>query len=186
MSRRLRKARRRRKWARRRDAAKSPLGEMNQALGEFLTAMGRVEFTMLMVVDLVSDAGIDALFDEYAGKTFGGKIKWFKEWCAHRDEHFSDANRKLLQTTYKDLDELLPKRNSLVHGETYEEEFHGRGKQSYRVGVEKDNLEYLEEFSRGQKKGTIFDVQEVREATKLCARIRADLNTIRGVTAPLW
>jgi hypothetical protein len=125
MSRRLRKARRRRKWAWRRNAPRSSLDEMNQALGEFLTAMGRVEFTMLMVVDLVSDAGIEALFAEYAGKTFGGKIQWFKEWCAHCDEHFSDANRKLLQTIYKDLNEVLPKRNSLVHGETYEEEFLG-------------------------------------------------------------
>jgi hypothetical protein len=69
--------------ARRHDAAKSPLDEMNQALGEFLTEMGRLEFTMLMVVDLVSDPGIDYLFDEYAGKTFGGKIKWFNEWCVH-------------------------------------------------------------------------------------------------------
>jgi hypothetical protein len=47
---------------------------MNQALGEFLTEMGRVEFTMLMVVHLVSDAGIEYLFDEYAGRTLGGKI----------------------------------------------------------------------------------------------------------------
>jgi hypothetical protein len=158
---------------------------MNQALGEFLTEMGRVEFTMLMVVDLVSDAGIEHLFDEYAAKTFGGKVNWFNEWCAHCDENFSDANKKRLQKTYKDLDELLPKRNSLVHGETYEEEFRGAGKQTYRVGVEKDNLEYLEEFSRGEKKGTIFNVQQVREATELCARIRANLNAIRGVTTPL-
>lgn len=167
-------------------AAISPLDEMNQALGEFLTEMGRVEFTVLMVVDLVSDAGIEYLFDEYAAKTFGGKVKWFKEWCAHCDENFSDANKKLLQKAYKDLDALLPKRNSLVHGETYEEEFRDTGKQTYRVGVEKDNLEYLEEFSRGKKKGTIFNVQQVREAAKLCARMRADLNAIRGVTTPLW
>jgi hypothetical protein len=107
-------------------------------------------------------------------------------WCAHCDENFSDANKKRLAKVYKDLDELLPKRNSLVHGETYEEELRGRGKQAYRVGVEKDNLEYLEEFSRGEKKGTIFNIHQVREATTLCARIRADLNAIRGVTTPLW
>jgi hypothetical protein len=186
MSRRLRKARRRRKWAQRRNAPRSSLDEMNQALGEFLTVMGQVEFTRLMVVDLVSDAGIEALFDEYAAETFSGKIKWFRKWCAHRDEHFSAANKTRLRTIYKDLDELLPKRNSLVHGETYEEDLSGAGKQTYRVGVEKDNLEYLEEFSRGKKKGTIFSVQRVRETTKQCARIRADLNAIRGVATPLW
>jgi hypothetical protein len=180
MSRKSRKARRRRKWARRRKAFKSPLDEINQALGEFLTEMGRVEFTMLMLVDLVSDAGTEHLFDEYAGKTFGEKVKWFKAWCAHRDENFSDAHKKRLQKVYKDLDELLPRRNSLVHGETYEEDFPGVGKQAYRVGVEKDNLEYLEDFSRGKKKGTIFNVQQVREATKLCVQIRTDLNAIRG------
>lgn len=159
------------------------MDELNQALGEFLTEMGRVEFTMLMVVALVSDPDVDILFDEYARKTFGGKIKWLKDWCTAYDENFSDANRKLLKNVYKDLDELLPKRNSLVHGETYEENFVGVGKQAYRVGVEKDNIEYLEEFSRGENKGTIFDVQRVRDATKLCARIRADLNAIRGVSA---
>jgi hypothetical protein len=73
---------------------------MNQALGEFLTVMGQVEFTMLMVVDLVSDAGIEALFDEYAAETFSGKIKWFRKWCAHRDEHFSAANKTRLRTIY--------------------------------------------------------------------------------------
>jgi hypothetical protein len=155
---------------------------MNQALGEFLTEIGRLELTMLMVVGLVSDAGLEALFDEYAGKTFGGKITWFNEWCAHCDQNFSVANRKLLQKTQKGLDDLLPKRNSLVHGETYEEEFNGSSKQAYRVGVEKDNLDYLEEFSRGEKKGTIFSVAQVREATKQCAKIRADLNAIRGMT----
>jgi hypothetical protein len=162
------------------------LDEMNQALGEFLTEMGRVEFTMLMVVALVSDPDVDILFDEYAGKTFGGKIKWFKDCCTDYDENFSDANKRLLQKVYKDLSELLPKRNSLVHGETYEENFVGVGKQAYRVGVEKDNIQYLEEFSRGERKGTIFDVQRVREATKLCARIRADLNAIRGIPTPAW
>jgi hypothetical protein len=130
--------------------------------------MGQVEFTMLMVVDLVSDAGIEALFDEYAAETFSGKVKWFRKWCAHTDEHFSAANKTRLRTIYKDLDELLPKRNSLVHGETYEEDLSGAGKQTYRVGVEKDNLEYLEEFSRGKKKGTIFSVQRVREDQTVC------------------
>jgi hypothetical protein len=165
---------------------KSPLDEMHQALDEFLTGMGRVEFTMLMVVDLVSEAPIEHLFDEYAGKTFGGKIRWFKECCAYYGDSFSDANKNRLQHAYKDLDELLPRRNSLTHGETYQEEFRGTSKQAYRVGVEKDNLDYLEEFSRGEKKGTIFNVLQVHDATRLCVRIRSVLNAIRGATNPLW
>src|ERR1700688_1814622 len=147
MSMRSRKARRRRKWARRR-LKNGPTDRLNLALGEFMTVLGRVEFTMLMVISLVSEAPIEYLFDEYAKLTFGKKIEWFETWARHERENFSDENWKAMEELFKELKGLLPKRNSLVHGETYEEIFPGEGKQAYRVGVEKDNLDYLEEFSR--------------------------------------
>ena len=185
MSRRSRKARRRRKWARRR-LKNGPTDRLNLALGEFMTALGRVEFTALMVISLVSEAPIEYLFDEYAKLTFGKKIEWFETWARHERENFSDENWKAMEELFEELKGLLPKRNSLVHGETYEETFPGEGRQAYRVGVEKDTLDYREEFSRGKKKGTIFSVEQIQAATKECERIRVKLNKVRGVEKPLW
>jgi hypothetical protein len=64
--------------------------------------------------------------------------------------------------------------------------FPGAGKQAYRIGVEKDNLNYLEEFSRGEKKGTIFNVDKIQAATRECERLRTKLNKVRGIEKPLW
>lgn len=38
--------------------------KLNKALGEFLTEMGRVEFTMLLYADYINEAPIEHLFDE--------------------------------------------------------------------------------------------------------------------------
>jgi hypothetical protein len=55
-----------------------------------------------------------------------------------------------------------------------------------RENVEKNNLDYLEEFSRGKKKGTIFNVEQIQVATRECEGIRTKLNKVRGVEKPLW
>src|SRR5258707_9430634 len=115
-----RKAKRRRR--RRRRYGPNPFEEMHQALGEFLTEMGRLEFQMLFLMDLLNEAPIEAIFAETTGKTFGEKIKLFKEWC---DFGASDARKPALQAVYKQLDALLPKRNFIVHGETREGAFKG-------------------------------------------------------------
>ena len=46
--------------------AKVGIARMNKALGEFLTESGRVEFKMLLLVDRISDAGLEHLFDEHS------------------------------------------------------------------------------------------------------------------------
>ena len=95
---------------------------MHQALGEFLTEMGRVEFQMLLLMDFLNEAPIEAAFGEITGKPFSEKIKSFKTWC---DFGVLEAQKPALQAIYKDLEELLPKRNFLVHGETREGAFKG-------------------------------------------------------------
>jgi len=52
--------------------------EMNRRLGEFLTAMGRVENDMFRLGNLLHEGGVDDAFDEYAKLTFGPKINWLK------------------------------------------------------------------------------------------------------------
>jgi hypothetical protein len=154
------------------------LDDMHKALGEFLTELGRVEFTMLLVMDYLNEAPIEHLFDVYAPKTFGSKIDCFKSWCAFAA--VSDEKKPTLQMVYRDLEALLPKRNYIIHGETWEGAFKGKPNQPYRVGVVKDNLDYLDEFGRAQHGDNVFDVQQLRDATKLCTKIRAALDTLRN------
>jgi hypothetical protein len=141
---------------------------MHQALGEFLTEMGRLEFQMLLLMDFLNDAPIEELFDETTGKPFGEKIKRFKTWC---DLGSPEAQKSALQAIYKSVDELLPKRNFIVHGETREGAFKGKPRQHYRVGLIKNNLEYLDEFDRGEHGRNIFDVSQVKATSQLCRKI---------------
>jgi hypothetical protein len=155
---------------------------MHQALGEFLTEMGRVELRMLLLMDLINEAPIEALFDEYSGQPFGEKIKIFKKWCDFGG--VPDEHKPILQKIYKDLDELRPKRNFLVHGETWEGAFKGKPRQPYRVGLVKKNLEYLDEIERAEHGPNVFDIQQVRDATKHCVRIHRNLADMRdGIAA---
>jgi hypothetical protein len=143
--------------------------------------MGRVEFKMLLFVDAMGgleDPPLEALFDEYSGKTFGPRVEWFKKYCDHYVEF--DDQKEALKKIYKVLDELLPKRNYIVHGETWEGTFEGNPRQPYRVGLVKKNLEYLDEFERAEHGPSVFDVHQVRIATKLCLNVLAALADFRA------
>jgi hypothetical protein len=176
MSRRSRKAKRRQKWRRRVRRAQSPLDQMHRALGEFLTECGPLEFLMILFADYISEPGIEAIFADLSGP-FGPKLKAFKAWCDHSG--VSKEDRPILDHVYKKLDELLPKRNFLIHGETHEAIVKGRPKQAYRVGITKKDPDYLDEFDRGQLRENVFDVQQVRAASKLCRDIASDLHMLR-------
>jgi hypothetical protein len=143
--------------------------------------MGRVEFRMLLFVDALGgleDPPLEALFDEYSGKPFGPKVEWFKKYCNHYV--LLDEKKEALKKVYKELDELLQKRNFIVHGETWEGAFKGQPRQHYRVGLVKKNLEYLDEFERAEHGPNVFDVRQVRTATKLCVKILDALADFRA------
>lgn len=133
---------------------------------------------MILLADVLNEAPIEHLFDECSHLSFGPKIEWFKKWCEFGA--VSKERRPILDRVYKNLDELLPKRNFLVHGETWEGSFKGRPRQAYRVGIVKKNLAYLDEFDRGEHGANVFDLEQVRVATKLAQSIRADLDVLRG------
>ena len=48
---------------------KPTLDDMHRALGEFLIELGRVEFTMLLYMDLINEAPIEHIFDEFTTAT---------------------------------------------------------------------------------------------------------------------
>jgi len=74
-------------------------------------------------------------------------------------------------------------RNFMVHGETWEGAFKGKPRQPYRVGLVKKNLEYLDEFERAEHGPNVFDVQQVRDASRRCAEAHRDLSELRDAIA---
>jgi hypothetical protein len=149
---------------------------MHRALGEFLTECGRVEFLMIVFADYISEPGIERIFFDLSGE-FGPKIAAFKKWCDLSG--VSKEQKPILDRVYRKLDELRPKRNFLVHGETHEGTLKGKPKQPYRVGITKKDMDYLEQFDRGEHGENIFDLEQVKAVTKLCREIAADLHTLR-------
>jgi hypothetical protein len=72
---------------------------------------------MILLLMLIRDEDYEWLFDEMSARTFGKKIEFFKEYTSD-DDQFTPENLILRDQIYKDLDDLLPQRNSIVHGET--------------------------------------------------------------------
>ena len=71
------------------------------------------------------------------------------------------------------------KRNFIVHGETWDGAFKGKPRQPYRIGLVKDNVDYLDDFEHSKHGENVFDVQQVRAATQLAIRIRDALAKMR-------
>jgi hypothetical protein len=174
MAKKGRRAQRRRKQRRR---AVKPLDRMHMALGQFLTEMGRLEFRMLLIGVMVSEEPLEYLFEGYAKLTFGPKIEWFKDRCAKSGT--MGIYKAELQRAYSEMAILLKKRNYLTHGETYEESFKGRPRAPYRVGVTKDNVDYLDDFDHAQHGDNVFSIEQVKEATALCIRTRNAIEAIQ-------
>jgi hypothetical protein len=175
MSKKSRRAQRRRRQRRREGGKLKPIDVLNVALGEFLTACGEVEFKMILFADRINEAGIERIFAELSGP-FGPKIKAFKDWCDLGG--VSDVKKPILQRVYKGLDDLLPIRNFLVHGETWHGRIKGGLAQPYRVGIIKKELDYMDKFERGEHSNNVFSTQQVRAATDQCRNIIDDLNTL--------
>src|ERR1700712_490800 len=121
MAKKGRRAQRRRKQRRR---AVRPLDRMHMALGNFLTEIGRLEFRMLLMGDMLSEEPMEYFFEDYAKLTFGPKIEWLKDRCTNSG--VMDEYKAQLDRIYADMKVLLKKRNYLTHGETYEASFKGR------------------------------------------------------------
>jgi hypothetical protein len=173
MAKKGRLAQRRRKQRRR---AVKPLDRMHMALGQFLTEMGRLEFRMLLMGVMVSEPPMEYFFEGYAKLTFSPKIDWLKERCAQSETMKKYAAE--LARIYAEMAVLLKKRNYLTHGETYEESFKGLPRAPYRVGVDKTNVDYLDDFDHAQHGDNVFSIEQVKEATALCVKIREALEAV--------
>ncbi|MGT2500439.1 hypothetical protein ACVOMS_05640 [Bradyrhizobium guangxiense] len=95
------------------------LDDLHLAMGEFLTESSAVEDMMLgLYIVCNPDRPMGEIFNDFVDQTFGGKIKKFKQAC---DAHpFTEEQRSILREVYSRIDAVLPKRNYIVHGTTYE------------------------------------------------------------------
>jgi hypothetical protein len=174
MAKKGRRAQRRRKQRRR---AVKPLDRMHMALGNFLTEMGRLEFRMLLLGDMLSEEPMEYFFEDYAKLTFGPKIAWLKDRC--EKSGVMEKYKPEVERIYAEMAVLKTKRNFITHGETYEASFKGRPMAPYRVGVTKDNVDYLDDFDHAQNGDNVFSIQQVKDATALCVKIRNDLDAVK-------
>jgi len=181
MSKKKRKAQRKRRQRCRLGPKRRPIDLLNASLGEFLTASGELEFKMIRFADLIAEAGIERIFADLSGP-FGPKITAFKDWC--NLSGVSDTKKPILQRVYSGLDNLLPKRNLLVHGETWQGKIMGKSPQPYRVGIIKKELDYIDAFERGEHAENVFSVEQIREVTKECRTIISDLDILLEIGSP--
>jgi hypothetical protein len=118
------------------------LDDLHVAMGRFLTESSIVENGMFAIFAMSQrERSSDDVFSDFMDKTFGDKIKAFKNVCnAHP---FGDTHRAILNEVYDELDALLPKRNFIVHGTTLEAGNHKIPSQPYRIGKRKGQADRL-------------------------------------------
>lgn len=150
------------------------IDDLHHALGEFLTASSRVENIMLgIIIACQPHRTKENLFREFSKKTFGPKIRLFKKVCDAFK--FSQDDRAILDEAYTDLDQLLPKRNHLVHGETLTFGVDSASAKPYRVGTTKGNVKCLNEAVIDPGAPHVFAVERVQEINGECNRLRGKL-----------
>jgi hypothetical protein len=157
------------------------IDDLHRALGEFLSACSRIENLMFGFIWACDGKGrgLEDVFKEFSSLTFGPKITQFKKTCG--EYPFSELRRAELATITLKLEDLLPKRNSLVHGETYEVGFNGDLAAPYRIGVSKKDFDYLNKFvaNKDNKDSEhAFDVPRIQETCGQCREIHKQMGEI--------
>jgi hypothetical protein len=152
--------------------------ELHLAMGEFLTECSNLEniiVTLMMFCQPHRD--FDDVHLEMLDKTFGVRLRGFKKICAEyqfKAEHHATIDEALLA-----LDKLLPRRNLIIHGTTFDVGFGNKEARAYRVGVPKGNIEYMQQFLR--KAADVehsFSQEQVRQASADCRTLASKLGPI--------
>jgi hypothetical protein len=162
------------------------LDDLHLAMGRFLTESSHVE-NMLMGLYFVCNPNSPShsLFSKFMDETFGKKIKMFKVAC--NAYHFSDEHRAILTDAYTDLNNLLPKRNFIVHGSTYQLAKDGKPAQAYRIGKDRGDGEFLNHAIRNDFTGPhVFTAEGVDNVTAEFLAVRGKLGKVSvDVMTPL-
>jgi hypothetical protein len=152
--------------------------ELHLAMGEFLTACSDLENLLITVMMFCQNKKrLEEVYLQMLDKTFGARIKKFERACSGYE--FTAEHRETIDTVIKGLDDLLPRRNFIVHGNTYEIGLAGNEPKAYRIGAPKGNVDYLNEFLRHDADVKhSFPVERVRQATADCRGLASKLEYI--------
>jgi hypothetical protein len=154
------------------------LSELHTEMGRFLTESSQVENMMYLLFSVAQKEHPprDA-FVYFNGKTFGGKIDAFKEAC---DAYpFSEKHRVLLTQAYAELDRLLPKRNFIVHGTTYQMGIGEKLPQPYRIGMTKGDKNFMNNAIANNLEGPhVFTTSGISDVTDEFISLRGILATV--------
>jgi hypothetical protein len=96
-------------------------------------------------------------------------------------EHKGHIDKGLTQ-----LDAILPKRNFIVHGSTFEIGIGNGAPIAYRIGAPKKNIDYMSEFVR--KKESVahsFTAEQVRQATKDCVECQSRVGNRHSINCDI-
>jgi hypothetical protein len=153
--------------------------DLHCGMGEFLTASSEVENVMLAFVTTCRqrDRARDEVFVDFMGKTLGQKIDEFKRVCNAYE--FTKGQRAILDEVYAELDTLLPKRNFIVHGTTYQIGKNSDSVQPYRIGMTRGDFDHMNQFIAQDFDGPhAFTVERIGVVTTECVALREKLTIV--------
>jgi len=107
---------------------------------------------------------------EYLAKTFGPKIDWYKKVC--ESGTFTPEHQARLDESCILLREQLPKRNLIIHGQTYEI---GRGDEPpemCRIEIKKDDSKFRNKFVADFNADHGFSTAKIEATTAFTKSIR--------------
>jgi hypothetical protein len=152
--------------------------ELHLAMGEFLSECSNLENMLISLMMFCQDKRhFQEIHLEMLDKTFGARIRELKKSC--RDYTFTAEHRQTIDAAIIDLDNLLPRRNLIVHGVTFEVGFGDKEPKAYRIGAPKGNIDYMNDFLRyAADVEHSFSVERVRQAIGDCKTLASKLGPI--------
>src|SRR5215475_1259165 len=145
--------------------------QLHRAMGEFLTEISNLENVLItMMIFCLNKKHFESVYLEMLNETFGTRLREFKK--AVTAYPFTATHRKVIDEAIVALDDLLPRRNMIVHGVTMEVGFGNAAPKPYRIGIPKGDLNYLNKFMRNAASVEhAFPIEGVLQATSDCTAI---------------
>jgi len=149
--------------------------EMIEALGQFVTEVGDVEYAMFEMILAVAEEDANEVHRAFYNETFGPKVTLLAKRLEHSafDEHRAGLNHLIRM-----LSKLTSQRNNIIHGETFYITRRNETK-VFRVGFTRKNLTPWKDFNFEGNAENIFTSDQIGNVNLDCIAIKTDLELIR-------
>jgi hypothetical protein len=149
--------------------------EMIEALGAFVTEVGEVEHVMFETILAVAEEDANDVHGAFYSEPFGPKVTMLEKRLEHSafDEYRAGLDHLIMM-----LRTLIPQRNSIIHGETFQITRKNETK-VFRVGFTRRNLTPWKDFNFEGDAENIFTSDQIKHVISDCIAIKTDLDLIR-------